>query len=159
MSDENFELAKGYALRYLARRPRSELELNRYLRGKGFEAPIIGQVLAYLAEVEMVDDAAFARYWVEQRESFRPRSQAALRHELYQKGIRRPEIEAAIAGLDETAAARQAAEPYARRWAELPREEFERKLGAFLQRRGFGYAIIHEVVGRLWQQLADEGDV
>src|SRR5215212_4451817 len=58
------------ALRFLEARPRS-----------------IAEVRARLAELELLDDAAFARYWVENRQAYRPRGVGALRDELRRKGI------------------------------------------------------------------------
>jgi SOS response regulatory protein OraA/RecX len=40
-------------------------------------------------EIHVLDDEAFARMWVESRDRARPRSEAALRGELAQKGIDR----------------------------------------------------------------------
>src|SRR6266542_33079 len=49
---------------------------------KAFQA-----ALARLAELGLVDDAAFARFWVENRQACRPRGAGALRDELRRKGI------------------------------------------------------------------------
>ncbi len=49
----------------------------------------IARVIDYLSEMHYVDDEAFAEFWVDQRETFRPRSRLALRQELAQKGLPR----------------------------------------------------------------------
>ncbi|WP_420631554.1 regulatory protein RecX [Candidatus Leptofilum sp.] len=148
---DQVEKAKELAIRYIEYRPRSIAETRRHLLKKEYPEPVVDQVLERLEAVELLNDAAFARYWVEQRETFRPRSKIALQQELRQKGIERSLIEKAIAEVDEFAAAKQAVEPKAYRWQTLPEPEFRKKVGGFLQRRGFGYDIVREITEALWQ--------
>jgi regulatory protein len=148
------EKAKNVAIRYIEYRPRSIAETRQHLQKKEYPDDVIERVVQRLAEVELLNDAAFARYWVEQRETFKPRSKMALQVELRKKGIDRALIETAVAEIDEIAAATQAAQAKARRWRSLPELEFRKKLGSFLQRRGFGYDIVREVTEALWEEFA-----
>jgi regulatory protein len=148
------EKAKNVAIRYIEYRPRSIAETRQHLQKKEYPDDVIERVVQRLAEVELLNDAAFARYWVEQRETFKPRSKMALQVELRKKGIDRALIETAVAEIDEIAAATQAAQAKARRWRSLPKLEFRKKLGSFLQRRGFGYDIVREVTEALWEEFA-----
>lgn len=52
----------------------------------------------------VLDDAAFAAWFVEQRQLFRPRSRFHLSHELRLKGVASDTIDAALAAYDEDAA-------------------------------------------------------
>jgi regulatory protein len=148
------EKAKNVAIRFIEYRPRSIAETRQHLQKKAYPEDVIERVLDRLAAVELLNDAAFSRYWVEQREAFKPRSKMALQQELRQKGIDRSLIETAVAELDELAAATQAAEAKARRWQSLPEQEFHKKLAGFLQRRGFNYEIVREVTEALWQDFS-----
>ena len=144
LQQENLvDKARQSAIRFIGYRPRSVMEVRRNLRDKDYDEPVIEHVLERLQAVELLDDVAFAHYWVEQRETFKPRSQMALRLELQQKGVARNVIERALAKVDETAAARRAAEKQARRWLHLPEDAFRTRLGRFLQRRGFSYGVIN----------------
>jgi regulatory protein len=144
------------AYRFLSYRPRSVAEMHRYLAAKEIAEPVIIQLIDYFTEQQLLDDHAFARYWVEQRETFKPRSSFALRQELRQKGISAHIIDAALAGLDEQQAARKAALKKVRLWANLPREQFRQKAGSFLQRRGFSYQVIEPVISELWEMVAND---
>lgn len=143
--------AKARAVRLISRRPRSIAEIEQNLRQKDFEAHVIEQAVARLQEVGLLDDEAFARYWVEQRDTFKPRSHLALRQELQQKGVNRAVIEVALSEVDQTAAAQRAAAKQARRYTHLTEDEFRRKLAGFLQRRGFHYEIIKQVIDEVWE--------
>ena len=150
------EKAKNVAIGFIEYRPRSIAETRQHLKKKEYPEAVVERVVERLEAVELLNDAAFARYWVEQRETFKPRSKMALQHELRQKGIDRTLIEEAIADVDEIAAATQAAQAKARRWHALPEPEFRKKLNGFLQRRGFHYGIVREVTEALWKEIEND---
>lgn len=153
---EEKEKARLTAEQYLSFRPRSVAEVRQNLAQKGYPESVIEQVISNLQERHLLDDLAFARYWLEQRESFKPRSTLALRQELYEKGLDRRLIEAVLANLDELTSARRAAEKLAPRWSHLPWEAFQQKMGSFLQRRGFTYDTARQVVAAVWSDLATD---
>ena len=146
------EKARQSALNFLSYRPRSIAEVRRNLIKKEFAELVVEQVIGRLQELELLNDKTFAQYWVEQREAFKPRSAIALRSELYQKGVANDIIEEVLLDLDETAAARKAAETKAPRWQHLDREQFQKKLGGFLQRRGFHYGIVRQIIDEMWEE-------
>ncbi|MCC6607727.1 MAG: RecX family transcriptional regulator [Anaerolineae bacterium] len=147
------EKAKEVALRFIEYRPRSTAETRQHLLKKEYPEDVVTRVIERLTAVELLNDATFARYWVEQRQTFKPRSQLAIQQELRQKGVERQAIDAALDGVDEVSAATKAAEPKARRWQGLPEEEFRKKVGSFLQRRGFSYDIVKEATAALWEEV------
>lgn len=152
-SQDTLEKAKDSAYRLISLRPRSVSEIQQRLQKKGYDAAVIEQVITQLTDLDFLNDASFAQYWVEQRDTFNPRSHIALRQELQQKGIARSIIDEALTASDEPAAARAAAEKKARQLAHYPEDEFKKKLGQFLQRRGFHYALIKEIIDELWASL------
>jgi regulatory protein len=153
------EKAYDRAVRFLSFRPRSQAEVRHHLAQAEVEEAVIEAVLVRLTEHGHLDDAGFARYWVENREQFRPKGARALRQELRGKGLDSATIETAVGQLDETASAYEAARLRASRLAPLAQTDplaFHRKLGDFLLRRGFGYEVVREVVARLAEELADD---
>jgi regulatory protein len=147
------ERAYERALGYLSYRPRSADEIRRYLTKRDLELEAIEQVLQRLERARLVDDRQFADFWVENRETFRPRGAWALRAEMRQKGIAEPVISAALDDLDERASAMRAAEPAARRYRRQEQADFCRHLMGFLQRRGFPYGVAREVTEHYWEQI------
>ncbi len=150
-SAELFGKCLNAALRFLSYRPRSEAEIRMRLRRK-FEEQTIDRVILHLKAGHMVDDVAFAQFWTENRESFSPRSKRMLKLELRRKGIEPEVIADVVDGIDEEEAAYRAAERRARPWAKEERNNFRKKLGAFLVRRGFSYEVANRVIERLWQE-------
>ena len=92
------------AARFLEARARSVGEVRRRLTSAGYRAELIEGAIERMTELGMLDDATFARAWVESRDRARPRGERALRQELSLKGIDR-------ALLDEVLAERRADRP------------------------------------------------
>jgi regulatory protein len=148
--------AVDQAVTLLARRPYSTTEIRRHLNTKKIAPEVIEEALIRLAQLGYVDDRAFASYWIENREQFRPRGARALRYELQQKGIPQDIINEALEVFDAHDAAYRAAQEQARRLRGLAEDEFRNKLGAFLARRGFEYEIVREVIDQFVRELEDE---
>jgi regulatory protein len=152
------EVAYEGALGFLGYRPRSHAEVEAYLARRRASPVVTQTVIARLAAAGLVDDDAFARYWVENRESFRPRGRRALRFELHRKGVPDAVVESATREIDETESAYRAAQDRAQRLSSLGYPIFRRRLGGFLQRRGFDYEVVKETVDRLWRELHGSGE-
>ena len=73
------------AVRFLSYRPRSVSEVRRHLAQDGEDEATVEAVLGKLAEQGYLNDAEFARYWVDNRTQFRPKGPRALRQELRQQ--------------------------------------------------------------------------
>jgi regulatory protein len=153
------ERAYERALSFLSYRPRSESEVRSSLRRKRVDAETIDSVIDRLIRAGLLDDAEFARYWVDNRIQFRPRGARALRHELRAKGVPQAVIGEALESYDEEAAARKAARAGASRMAHLETDDFRRRLSSYLARRGFHYGVVKPLVQEMLERrpgLPDE---
>jgi regulatory protein len=159
-ADDEREATYQKALHFISYRPRSSAEVRLNLIKRGISEPLIDETLNRLKQAGLVNDEAFARAWVENRNSFRPRGKPVLRMELRRKGLADEIIQSVLdTQVDEDFLAREAARKYVRRLASLEWPEFRQKLGGFLARRGFSYAVIAPVVSEVWKeaQMADSG--
>jgi regulatory protein len=148
------EVALQSALRYLNYRPRTEAEISKHLVEKGFSEAAVDRVMNRLREGRLLDDRQFARDWVENQNTFRPRGKRALAFELRHKGISDEIIEQALADSeDEAELAYQAAYRQAQRLCGSEWQEFRLKLSQYLARRGFNYEIASAAVRRSWAEL------
>jgi len=91
------------AARFIEVRPRSVDEVRRRLRDAGYQAEHVDVAIERMLALGYLDDAAFARTWVESRDRARPRGARALRDELRRKGVSAEAVEAAIAAREATA--------------------------------------------------------
>ena len=151
------EDAYNRALHFLSYRPRSRAEIENYLEKRGVNEHQIAKITGRLERAGLLDDEAFAQYWVENRERFRPRGLRALRYELRNKGIDDGIIERALASVDVAESAYISAGRKARQLKDLDRQAFLRKLVEYLARRGFSYEVAQETAQRLWTETVSEG--
>ena len=152
--------ATDAAIRLLTARPRSVREIEQRLRRKEFDDPTIERVIERLRDWRYIDDEAFARFWVENRESNRPRGRRLLEQELRSKGIEREIVTNTIedAEIDEIAGALEIARMKLRAYKDLEPEIVKRRLGAFLARRGYGYGVIKPVLTELLGEVETDSD-
>jgi regulatory protein len=146
------------AYRFLSYRPRSEAEMKDRLHRRGIEDSKIEIIINKLKEQHLLDDTAFAQFWKENRDTFRPRSQRVTRLELKKKGVADEIIKEVTDESDDTQTAYAAALHKAQRLPTQDYEVFRRRLGDYLRRRGFGYAVINQTVKRIWLELKEQGD-
>lgn len=142
--------AYDVAVRYLGPRQRSVAEIRRHLRSKRFDDAAIDQAIDKLRAQRYVDDEAFARYWVEQRDEHRSRGRRAIVSELMQKGVSREVIELVVGEREPDSEVKRAREVIRRpitRWMSMEEPERKRKIHQYLAQRGFSYDVIEEVIG------------
>lgn len=137
------------AIRFLGPRARSVAEIRRQLRGKQHDEVAIDGAIDRLRANGHLDDVAFARYWLEQRERFRPKGDRALVSELLQKGVAREAIDAVLgerAPDAQLVQARAAIRKPLARWSGIDDADRKRRVQAYLVQRGFDYTTIEEVL-------------
>jgi regulatory protein len=147
-----FQRCLNAAFGYLDYRPRSEAELRERLRRRGFDSENVEAVIIRMKEKGLLDDLAFAQFWKDNRETFRPRSQWLTALELRRKGVAEAIIDQVVADVDDEDSAYRAAQSRAHRLPHSDYEGFRHRLGGYLKRRGFGYRVINHTVERLWQE-------
>jgi regulatory protein len=152
---ETMVRARQSAFRFVSYRPRSVAEVRRSLLNKEYDEVVVEAIVSDLVERDYLNDETFAKYWVEQRETFKPRSRLALRQELYEKGVPREIIRRAVRQVDEVEAAERAAEKRAYRWSHYTEEAFREKMIAYLGRRGFNYTTAKKATDGAWSNLQD----
>src|SRR3984957_5335915 len=81
------EQAQQLCLRLLPGRPRARAQLAEAMQRHGVHEDAAAAVLARFAEVGLIDDAAFARAWVESRHHRRGLARRVLSAELTQPAV------------------------------------------------------------------------
>ena len=146
------------ALRYLAHRPRSKMEVENRLRQHRFDSDTLNNVMATLKKKKLIDDESFARQWTENRQAFSPRSQRLLNQELRQKGIDNELSNDATSIVDDEENAYRAGLKKSRLLRSLDHDDFKKRMVSHLRLKGFGFNVIKTTVERLWQEKNETGD-
>jgi regulatory protein len=151
---DEIQRAYQHALRLLGYRPRTQMEIKRRLHQKGFTPAAVDVALQRLNDKRYVDDDAFARFWLDQRQRYRPRGARAIGYELRQKGVDSEIIKQVLNDVDEAASARAAIERKMNRWQGLDEATFRQKAMAFLSRRGFPYDVVRNTCQQAWETIS-----
>jgi len=150
------ERAIQQALLFLSYRARSESEIRKNLQKHEIPEAVVEETLERLRRDGLANDDQFARAWVENRATFRPRSRRMMQMELRQKGLDEESTKSALEDVDDEALAYEAAQKRATRFKGLEWTEFRTKLSGFLARRGFSYSVIAPVVTKVWNETHAE---
>ena len=140
-------------LRALERRSFARVDLARRLIRKGHPRPAVDAALERAAGLGLLDDAAFARNYVQTRAA-RGRGPARITRDLMAMGVERGNIDNALAaewpeGSDRTRMPSALAAKRAAQLGDLPRPVKRRRVLAYLARRGFAGRDISELVARV----------
>ena len=151
-----FQKLLDVGFRLVSFRPRSKKNLlmhsKRHVKRHIEDVCIIDIVLTRLTELGYVDDEKFVRWWINQRNQFRPKGWRALSFELQQKGLDRNLIESIHQELELTDVSQEEinaatlVQKASVKFQKLSSKEQKMKLYSYLQRRGFESAVICRVV-------------
>ncbi|MBI4033198.1 MAG: regulatory protein RecX [Candidatus Blackburnbacteria bacterium] len=148
-NDSDEEKVYNKILRFATLRPRSEKEINVWFKRKKIPTKLHERVFNRLKNLGLVDDKAFASWWIEQRLTFRPKGRRAIFFELRQKGVSEDIIEDVLGTIgfpQEVELARDLVAKKLPRFKDFPVEEKKKKLVGLLVRRGFSWETIRKAV-------------
>lgn len=148
------EVAKQILLRQLESSAKSRHQLSQVLARRAVPPDAAEVALDRFTELGYIDDAAFARAWVESRRRTRGLAGPALRRELREKGIDVELIEQVLADSDddaERAAAATLVDKKLRSMRGVDEPTATRRLVSMLARKGYSsglaYSVVREALG------------
>jgi regulatory protein len=147
--DDPEAVARKILLDQLTGRACSRADLAARLAQREVPDEIAVRLLDRFEEVGLVDDAAFARGWVEQRQSGRGLARRALAQELRRKGIDDEVAQEALDEIDpdhEVEAARTLVRRRLRTVRDLDQQVAVRRLSGMLARKGYPPSVAFRVV-------------
>ncbi|SEP14681.1 regulatory protein RecX [Trujillonella endophytica] len=159
--DDPEAAARDICLRALTGTAKTRRQLEELLARKEIPDDAAAAVLDRFGEVGLIDDAAFARAWVDSRQASRGLSRRALKSELRAKGVDCEDADQALALVgdqDEWDAARRLVARRVSGLRRVDRETAHRRLLGMLARKGYGSGlagiVVREALDAEWE--ADE---
>ena len=144
------------AVAFLAGRARSRREMKERLLRSGYRPCTVEMVLYKLEKEGLLDDADFARQWVDAR-SARRMGRGRIAQELRRKGVSAREAEEALEGLSEEEQLEGAIVLVEKAMTRTPSGEDPRKtaarITAMLARRGYDYDTAREAISRVMEDI------
>src|SRR5580704_2438091 len=154
--------ARQICLRLLTIAPRTRTQLAQALHRRGVPAEAAETVLGRFADVGLIDDAAFARAWVESRHHSRGLSRRSLSAELRRSGVASEDIREAVEGLDpeqEVATARRLVEQKMAATRGHPPEARARRAAGLLARKGYPPGLVFRLIKEFLEQEGEALDL
>lgn len=127
-------------LGYLAIRPRSEWEIESYLKRKGASPSLLTTILNKLSNNDLINDRKFAEAFVRDRRLLRPTSRRKLSLELRKKRVADSVVQEVVGS--EPADEQTALAEIVSRKRKQTRYQDDLKLMQYLARQGFSYGDI-----------------
>lgn len=137
-------------LRFAMVRPRSVKEVTDYFKRKKVHESMYDKLLEKLRHLELLDDAKFTKWWIDQRIQFKNKSKRVIQIELRQKGIGKEIIDEALGEtvIDEEKMAKELISKKAYKWEKLEPREACQKRSQYLSGKGFSWDVIEKVVDK-----------
>jgi regulatory protein len=152
--------ARQICLRLLTVAPRTRAQLAQALQRKGVPGEVAEAVLGRFADVGLIDDAAFARAWVESRHYSRGLSRRSLSAELRRQGVDTEEIREAVSTLDpeqEVVTARRLVEQKMASTRGQPSDTRVRRAAGVLARKGYPPGLVFRLIKEYLEQEGAAG--
>jgi regulatory protein len=157
--------AREICLRQLSFAPKTRSQLKEALLKREIPEEVADSVLSRFADVGLIDDAAFAKAWVESRHHSKGLAGRALKAELRRRGVADDDIKDAVATLDpeaEVETARRLIEQKLPGTRGKPADVRTRRLAGMLARKGYppglAFRLIREALEAEGTEEADALD-
>ena len=143
-----FQKTLDKLLRFATLRPRSKKEVKDYFKRKKVHESLYEELTNRLNRLELINDEEFAKWWIDQRQNFKPKPIRVLKLELRQKGIGKETIDKTLeeTKVDEEKMAKELSEKKSYKWKNLPPREARQKMSQYLAGKGFGWEVIEKAV-------------
>jgi regulatory protein len=160
--DDPEERARQVCLRLLTLAPRTRAQLADALHRRGMPGHVADSVLDRFTDAGLIDDAAFARAWVESRHYSRGLAGRALTAELRQRGVDDEEIREAVAELGPDADVTTARELVRQKLPATkgqPTQARVRRLAGMLARKGYSPGLAFRVIREALEAEGTDADL
>jgi regulatory protein len=141
----------SYALKLLSYRQKTETEMYKALQRKGFDEVYIEYTINYLKKNKYINDFEYAKMYINDKQNLYKYGPIRIRFDLLRKGISKEIINSilVINSDDEYDNAFELALKKQSSYIGQDKYSIYRKLGGFLQRKGYSYDVISRVLDNL----------
>lgn len=150
MEEENNK-AINSSLKYLSYRQRSIKEVRDHLKRKGYDESIIENSIGALLEKNYLNDYEFSKSFIRDKSYLNKYGINKIKYELKNKGVSVDVIEKTLDfdSDQEYSRALELANKKIKSYKNLDNSSIYRKLGSFLQRKGYKYTTVSKVLRKV----------
>ena len=157
LRQEEINSCKAFGIKLLSHKARNEYEIKDKMLKKGFNEETISEAIEYLREQNYINDEEYAKSYIKDRVNIKKLGYVRIKSELFQKRIDGDIIEDTLNELidtkDEYKRALELAEKKMNStYKNDDTQAAYRKLGGFLQRKGYSMDTILKVLNKVLKQ-------
>ena len=154
LKKEEQECANNYGLRLLNFKMRTEQEIRNRMKEKEYSEDVVDTTIEYLYYLNYLDDEEYARKFIKDKSNLKNMGKERIKRELYAKGIDKEIINIQIEDIvDEDEEYEKAMEMAIKKLETTYKNDDKnakyRKLGGFLQRKGYSMNIVFKILKEL----------
>lgn len=148
IKEGEFQKTLDRLLRFATFRSRSIQEIKFWYKRKKVPETIQDELFDRLKSLELIDDTKFAKWWVEQRQAFSPKTKRILNYELRIKGINNETIKQVLENteIDEVKLAKDLIKLKSYKWERFDLKIKKQKISQYLAGKGFDWNVINDVL-------------
>ncbi len=147
--------AKYYALDYLSRNSKTEMQVRDKLVSKEYSMYIVDEVMTFLKTYRYVDDAYYAKRYAESKATYAHKSARHIQSQLYLKGIRDVNCFEVLENMDDLENENVAYFLMKYKYKPTMTYQEKHKIMSKIMGRGFSYEIIQKNINNLhetWEE-------
>lgn len=157
LEQEEINSCKAFGLKLLSHKARNEYEIKDKMFRKGFNEETIKEAIAYLREQNYINDEEYAKSYIKDKVNIKKLGYNRIKSELFQKRIDGDIIEDTLNELIDTEDEFERALELAERkmnstYKNDDTQAAYRKLGGFLQRKGYSMDTVLKVLNKVLKQ-------
>lgn len=154
LKKEEQECANNYGLRLLNFKMRTEQEIRRKMKEKEYTEDVVDTTIEYLYYLNYLNDEEYANKFIKDKSNLKNMGKERIKRELYAKGIDKEIINDQIEDLvDDDDEYEKATEMAIKKLETTYKNDDKnaqyRKLGGFLQRKGYSMNIVFKILKEL----------
>lgn len=141
----------NHALKLLSYRQKSEKEIYDKLKEKGYDLDKIDNAIQYCIERNYINDKVFAETFIRDKMNINKLGSQRIKYELIGKGVSKDIIDKVLAP-DYDVELEMAMELALKKMPSYKNDDYNaiyRKLGGYLQRRGYSFDIVRQVMNKV----------
>lgn len=138
----------NYAIKLLSYNSKTEKGMYDSLKKKGYDEALIEKTINYLKDKRYIDDLEYAKLFIKDRTNVNRYGPNRIKFDLLKKGISNEIIESTlvIEPDEEYESGYELANKRVKRYEGQDKYAVYRKLGGFLQRKGYSYDVISRIL-------------
>lgn len=153
LKENQYNMAKNFALGKISYSQKTSFELEKLLRDNDFDTDVINKTIEFLKSYKLIDDKAYVKSFINDKSNISKWSRNKIRYALRSKKIDDQLIETYLSYISDDEEFQKAYDFAVKKSRGKTDYDNKQKVYRYLSSKGFEYDIISRVIGEIFQWL------